>query len=222
MGAQVSSRSGRMTIIGGGLAVALAIGAVVLFTRNDDAPVGTVHPGGDEPTVGAVPEIPAFGFTKATREVVRTVPGPLKQRQRAASNRAAIAARTILDHLYTEGFLDPANWKEAAYADAFEGFARGARERAEARLGLLTAGARAGERYEQILPVVGRIDTRILLDRSGRPTLVLSAVRFAAAATGPEPATLRSSGQFFFERVHGSWKIVSFHVTRTDEPREAS
>ena len=108
------------------------------------------------------------------------------------------------------------------YAEAFEGFASEAKKQAEARLGLLTAGARAGDRYEQILPVSGRIDTRILLDRGGRPTLVLSTVRFAATATGPEPATLRSSGQFFFERVNGSWKIVSFHVTRTDKPREAA
>jgi hypothetical protein len=211
-----------MLLVGGVLVVVLAIGAAVLFTRNDDAPVRAVRPGADEITEGDVAEIPAFGFTKSTREVVRTHPGRLKRRQREASERAAIAARTILDDLYTEGFLDPANWEEAVYTDAFGGFASGARKQAEARLGLLTAGARAGDRYEQILPVSGRIDTRILLDRGGRPTLVLSTVRFAAAATGPEPATLRSSGQFFFERVNGSWKIVSFHVTRTDKPREAA
>ena len=86
--------------------------------------------------------------------------------------------------------------------------------------GLLTAGARAGDRYEEILPVTGRIDTSVLVARGGRPTLVLSSVRFSAVATGPEPVTFRSTGQFFFERVRGSWRIVSFHVTRADAPRE--
>jgi hypothetical protein len=70
--------------------------------------------------------------------------------------------------------------------------------------------------------VSGRLDTRILLDRSGYPSLLLSVVRFSAEADGPEPATFRSRGQFFFERVGGSWKIVSFHVTRADAPREAA
>ncbi len=209
-----------MILVGGALVLLLAVGVAVLLTRNDDAPVRAVHPGADEVT--EVAEIPAFEFTKVTREVIRTFPGRLKRAQREASERAAVAARTILHDLYTEGFLDPANWEEAAYGDAFEGFASAAKKRAETRLGLLTAGARAGDRYEQILPVSGRIDTRILLDRSGRPTLVLSEVSFFAAASGPEPATLRSRGQFFFERVNGAWKIVSFHVTRTDEAREAT
>ena len=68
----------------------------------------------------------------------------------------------------------------------------------------------------------GAVDTRILLDRNGSPALLLSVVRFSASADGPEPATLRSRGQFFFERVGGSWKIVSFHVTRVDAPTEAA
>jgi hypothetical protein len=209
-----------MTLIVGGLILLLAIGAAVLLTRIDEAPVRTVHPGTEETTDGEV-ETPAFRFTKVTRELIRTSPGRLKEREREAGERAATAARNILDGLYTEGFLDPANWQQGAYSEAFRGFATGAKRQAEARPGLLTAGSRAGDRYEQILPLSGRIDTRILLGRGGRPTLVLSVVRFSAAALGPEPVTLRSSGQFFFERVRGSWKIVSFHVTRTEAPREA-
>ena len=212
----------RTTLIGVGLAVLVAIGAVVLLTRDDGAPVRGLHGGVNETTESDddVAETPAFRFTSATRKLVPTSPGRIKRRQREASERAAVAARTILDDLYTEGFLDPANWSEGRYGDAFGGFAGGARERAEARPGLLTAGPQAGDRYEQILPLSGRIDTRVLLGRGGRPTLLLSVVRFSAAATGPEPVTLRSRGQFFLERVRGSWKIVSFHVTRTDAPGE--
>jgi len=197
----------------------LAIGAVVLLTQEGDAPVRTLHPDDAiSPSVAA--DTPAFRFTKFTRELVRTAPGRIKERQRTASVRAAVAARTILDDLYTEGFLDPENWKQGEYLDAFAGFASGAKKQAEARPGLLTAGSRAGDRYEQILPVSGRIDTRVLLARGGRPALVLSVVRFSATAMGPEPVTLRSRGQFFFERVGGSWRIVSFHITRTDAPKE--
>ncbi len=199
----------------------LAIGAVALLTRNDDA-VRSLHPSVDGTTeTDDVAATPAFRFT-ATRKVVPTSGGRIKRRQREASERAEVAARTILDDLYTQGFLDPANWTQGQYADAFAGFARGARERAEARPGLLTAGERAGARYEQILPVGGRIETRVLVARGGRPTLLLSFVRFSAVAEGPEPVTFRSTGQFFFERIRGSWKIVSFHVTRADAPGEPS
>jgi len=198
----------------------LAIGAIVFLTRNDDAPVRGSQPGVDTQSEDDVAQTPGFRFTRDTRELVPTSPGRIKWRQRKASERAAFAARTILDDLYTEGFLDPANWTQGRYVDAFRGFASGARKQAEARPGLLTAGARAGERYEEILPLSGRLDTRILLGRGGRPTLLLSVVRFSASAEGAEPVTLRSNGQFFFERVRGAWKIVSFHITRTDVPRK--
>ena len=201
----------------------LAIGAIALLVRDDDGPVRSSHPGAT-PSEGdiAPPGTPSFRFTRSTRELVRTSPGPINQRYRETSERAATAARSILTDLYTEAFLDPENWEQGRYDAAFRDFADGARERAEAHPGLLTAGARAGELYDWILPESGRIATRILLDRSGKPTLLASVVRFSAAALGAEPFTLRSNGQFFFERIDGSWKIVSFHVTRTDAPREGT
>lgn len=199
----------------------LAIGAIVLLTRDDDAPVRGLQPGVDgTQSEDDIAETPVFRFSRDTRELVPTTPGRVMWRQRKASERAAFAARTILDDLYTEGFLEPANWTQGQYVDAFRGFASGARKRAEARPELLTAGVAAGDRYEEILPVSGRIDTRILLGRRGKPTLLLSVVRFSAAAVGAERVTFHSHGQFFFERVRGSWKVVSFHVTRTDVPRE--
>jgi hypothetical protein len=212
-----------MLPIGVGLVAVLVMGAIALLVWDDDAPVRTSQ-GGTTPSDGdvAAPATPTFRFAKATRKLVRTSPGRIKGRQREANERAANAATTILTDFYTEGFLDPANWQQGSYTDAFGDFASGARERAETRTGLLTAGSRAGDRYEQILPVSGRLFTRILLDRAGKPALLWSAVRFSAVAMGPEPVTLRSTGQFFFERIGGSWKIVSFHVKRSDIPREAA
>jgi hypothetical protein len=212
-----------MLLVGVGLVAVLAIVAIALLLRDDDAPVRTSH-GATTPSEAdaTAPATPAFRFAKATRKLVPTSPRRIKRRQREASERAAKAATAILTDYYAEGFLDPANWQQGSYTDAFGDFATGAREQAETRAGLLTAGPRAGDRYEQILPVSGRLFTRILLDRAGKPTLLWSAVRFSAAALGPEPVTLRSTAQFFFERIGGSWKIVSFHVTRNDVPRKAA
>jgi hypothetical protein len=215
-----------MLLIGAGIVVLLAVAVTVVLTQEDDAPLRTLTPADGEVTESdgdvAAPGTPAFRFTKSTKELIRTSPGRIKKRDQRAGERAAIAARDILDTLYTEGFLDPANWEEGRYVDAFRVFDRSAKEQAEARAGLLTAGMRAGDRYERIMPVSGRIHTRILLGRGGKPTLLVSIVRFSAAALGPEPVTLRSAGQYFFERVGGSWKIVSFHVSRTDAPRKAA
>jgi hypothetical protein len=52
--------------------------------------------------------------------------------------------------------------------------------------------------------------------------LLVSVVRFSAIATGSDEVILRSSGQFLFERVGGSWRIVSFDVTRDDRERAAA
>ena len=209
-----------MLLIGAALIAVLAIGAIALLVRND-GPVRSSHPGAT-PSEGVTPGIPVFRFAKSTRELVRTSGVRIGKRRREASERAATAVRSILTDLYTEAFFDPANWERGSYDTAFRGFAPGARKQAEAHPGLLTAGAQAGDRYDWIVPGSGRIATRILLDRAGKPTLLVSVVRFSAAALGAEPFTLRSNGQFFFERVGGSWKIVSFHVTRTDAPREGT
>ena len=154
---------------------------------------------------------------KARPYLVRTDQAASTGGERARRDRG----RSILTDLYTEGFLDPANWEQGR-THAFRAFAGGAREQAEAHPDLLTAGARAGDRYDWILPVSGRIATRILLDRSGRPALLCERRAVLRGRPRAEPVTLRSNGQFFFERIDGSWKIVSFHVTRTDAPREGT
>ena len=212
-----------MPLIGLGLVLLLAFGVVVLLMQ-DDAPPRASRPG-DETTESddvASTTTPSFRFTETTRELVRTSPKRIRRRHRQASIKAEAEAREVLTDLYTEGFLDPSNWGQGRYAEAFRGFARGARDEAATRSELLTAGSRAGDRYEQIVPKSGRIATRILLDREGAPELLVSIVRFSAVASGTEVVTLRSTGQYFFERVGGSWKIVSFHVQRNDTSAEAA
>ena len=215
-------RPRRMLLIGAGLVSLLAIGAIALLVQDDEGTVRSSRP--TTPSEGSVtpPGIPRFRFEKSTPALVRTSRERIDRRHREASFRAAAEVRSILTDLYTEAFLDPANWEQAEYRTAFRDFAGGARKQAEAHPGLLTAGPRAGERYDSILPGSSRIATRILLDRTGSPTLVVSIVRFSAAAHGAESFRLRSNGQFFFERIDGAWKVVSFHVTRSDIPREGT
>lgn len=211
-----------MLLIGAGLVAALAIGATTLLLQ-DDGTLRTSHPGTTPSEGSATPAaIPSFQFEKSTRELVRTSRGRINRRHRQASVRVAAAVRSILTDLYTEGFLNPANWEQGEYGTAFLAFADGARKQAEAHPDLLTAGPQAGERYDSILPGSSRLVTRILLDRKGSPTLVVSLVRFSATALGAEPFRLRSRGQFFLERMSGSWKVVSFHVTRSDTPGEGT
>lgn len=218
---QTPSRSPRrIPLIGAGVALLLVIGALVFLTR-DDAPT---RGAGDGETTNdiASPTTPPFGFGDSSRKFVRTSPKPMGSRHRQASVAAATEAQDVLTDLYAEGFLDPANWEQGSYADAFGGFARGARDEAETHPGPLTAGPGAGDRYERIEPKSSRIATRILLDRRGAPVLLVSVVRFSAVATGPDEVVLRSVGQYFFERVGRAWRIVSFDVTRNDGPRRAA
>jgi len=164
-----------------------------------------------EPSVN----VPAFRFSPRDRVLVPTWPGKIKRRMRAAGEVAATATATLLSDLYTEAFLDPANWR-GAYGDVFRIFAGGARSEARRREGVLTAGRAAADRFERVEPIAGKLRSRILLDRLGKPVLVVSLVRFRARGLGDQTTILRSSGRYFFERVDGRWRIVSFDVERAD------
>lgn len=216
----------RNVLVGLGVAALLATGAIVVLTQGDDAPVRTQRAGQDQPTESgpavAEPDTPAFRFTTVKRSLVPTATGSIDRRARTAAKRVTAAVTRRLVELYTEGFLDAGNRQAGRYGDAFAVFARAAAGKARARAAVLTAGPEAAERYERILPVSGHLRVRILMDRTGAPTLVMSAVRFTAKAVGTETTVLRSDGRFFFDQVGGSWRIVSFEVTRDDRQPEAA
>lgn len=212
-------------LIGLGILLVLAAIAVVLLQGGDDGSLRTLLPGdegsrSDESV--AEPATPSFRFLTTKRVLVQTSLGHLRRQDKMAGKRASATAAGLLTDLYTEAFLDPANWGNATYADAFSSFAPGAMRQAKAREAVLTAGPDAAARFEQILPASGRLITRILLDRTGKPTLIVSQVHFRANGLGPQPATLRSEGQFLFKRQDGRWKVVSFLVTRDDTRSESA
>ena len=209
-----------------GLGVLLVLAATIttfLLQGGGDGPVKRALRG-EGGSIGdgvAEPATPPFQFQTTKRVLVPTSRGHLRRREKIASKRVSAVAAGLLSDFYAEAFLDPVNWQHARYADAFSIFSSGAVRQARARETVLTAGPDAAARFEQILPVSGRLITRILLDRTGKPALIESVVRFKAMGVGPEPATLRSDGRFLFKRQDGRWKVVSFLVTRNDTRSEA-
>ena len=127
-----------------GLVLLVVIAAVVLLRRDDASPKSTRADGQTKTSEVVSPTTPSFRFTDSSRELVQTSPQRIGRRHRQASVAAASTAQQVLTELYAEGFLDPTNREAGRYEDAFGGFARGARDRAQARVGLLTAGATRG------------------------------------------------------------------------------
>jgi hypothetical protein len=121
--------------------------------------------------------------------------------------------------------LDPAHWQSGTYESLWRDFARAARARAWKDVQVLTAGATAGEAYNAIVPRRSAISTTVLLERKGKPVMVLVNARFRALGrriAGSSNTSFDSTGRFFFQRVGGSWKIVSYDVRRSDERVEKS
>jgi hypothetical protein len=209
-------RPGRRTglLVGGGVALLALTIALAVILGGSGGPAGSVGGRGRSTEVSG-PVVPSFRFSPRDRALVTTTHARIKHRMRVAGEAAATATATLLSDLYTEAFLDPANW-QGGYGDVFRIFAGGARGEAKQREDVLTAGRSAGDRFERIEPVTGKLQSRILLDRLGKPILVVSLVRFRARGVGEETMMLRSAGRYFFERVDGRWRIVSFDVERDD------
>jgi hypothetical protein len=174
------------------------------------------------PSASVDPDAPAFRFEVGDRAMVETVRGRLSERERRGVREAADRVQATVTDLYVGAFLDPDHWTSGTYDDVFDVFAGVARPEAERRAGILTAGADAGDRFERIEPLRGRLSLRILLDRGENPVLVASKVRFVARGVGVDPLTMTSEGTFLFRRIDGTWRIVSFDVVRTDREPEAS
>ena len=174
------------------------------------------------PSASASPELASFRFDVGGREVVATARGHLTERERRDAREAADRVEAAVTDLYVAAFLDPEQWTSGTYADVFDVFAGVARPEAQQRAGILTAGGDAADRFDRIEPLKGRLTLRILLDRSGKPTLVASKVRFLARGDGTDPLAILSEGTYLFRRIDGAWRIVSFDVVRRDRERKAS
>jgi hypothetical protein len=100
-------------------------------------------------------------------------------------------------------------------------FSRGARDEAERRAEVLTAGPEAADAFETIEPLPSDLELQVLLDADGVPRAVVGTVRFSARGTGADAVVmLRSDGRFIFGKSNGDWTVVSFSVSRSDKEKE--
>jgi hypothetical protein len=202
------------------IAAAAAISAIVFSSRGERIAPSIVEP--------APPRTPAFAFAVGrsgalptaaikARKPVRTDPLlPLRGASKIAS-RSAIASVT---RLYRGAFLDPANWQSGSYGSLLGEFAGTAKTQARKDVRVLTAGAAAGEAYAAIAPRPSKVTTTVLLARTGKPAIVLASTWFRALGqtiAGASNTRFDSAGRFFFERVGGSWRIVSYELRRRDD-----
>jgi hypothetical protein len=211
--------------------------ATVLLLIGAAAVIAIVFVAGDEPITPSIQQpglqrTPAFWFAVGrsgalptaqirVREPVRTDP---LLRLHGASKLASRSAIASITRLYRGAFLDPANWQSGTYRSLWREFTRTAKAQARRDVRVLTAGAVAGEAYVAIAPRPSKITTTVLLDRTGKPAMVLASARFRALGrriAGPSNTRFDSAGRFFFERIGRSWKIVSYDVRRSDEKVDA-
>src|SRR5205085_10395880 len=111
-------------------------------------------------------------------------------------------------------------WRTAHYGDAwrlFSGSVAGTVRKEEATL---TLGARAGSRFDSVIPRTGRAAVRVLMDRLGHPLTAVAAVTFAARGmqTNGGRRLIRSAGHYFLRPARHGWAIYAFDVTRSDQP----
>jgi hypothetical protein len=217
----------RRSIAAGVVAVAaIAVIVFVFRSRDDRMAAPSIIQTGPERT-------PAFSFAVARSGALPTaairsrkpVPYDPLLRLRGASKLASQRAIASITRLYRDAFLDPAHWQSGTYESLWRDFARAARARARKDVQVLTAGATAGEAYNAIVPRRSAISTTVLLERKGKPVMVLVNARFRALGrriAGSSNTSFDSTGRFFFQRVGGSWKIVSYDVRRSDERVEKS
>jgi hypothetical protein len=215
-------------LIAAGVVLVAAIAAMVFVFgyRDDRIAAPSIIQSGPERT-------PAFAFTVArsgalptaairARKPVRTDP---LLRLHGASRLASRRAIASITRLYRDAFLVPAHWQSGTYESLWRDFASAARAQGRNDVRVLTAGATAGEAYDAIVPRPSVISTTVLLEREGKPVMVLVNARFRALGrriAGSSNTRFDSAGRFFFQRVGGSWKIVSYDVRRSDDRLEKS
>lgn len=201
-------------IIGSVLAaLALGVGAFVVL-RGGGVPLV-------DDLVGRDDSVPEFRFELGKVQVVPTASSDDRDAMQRSAEQAARGVRTALTSIYLEAFLDPASWREDAYDDAYTSFSTRAAVRARQDAEVLTLGSGAGDRYETVLPVTGKLRVRVLMDGQGKPVSAVALVRFTADATGTDGVVTEivSSGQYFLEPVAGGWAVVGYVVDRNDRER---
>jgi hypothetical protein len=199
--------------------VVLGLGALAFaLTGGNDGPLGPLVPGTGEPDRVT----PAFDFAMGPAKAVPTVQTKPKHLVPEAE-KASTEVTGVLDDLYTAAYLDPDNWTNGTYDSMLDAFDAKAAAQAQSDLATLTAGASAGDTFDDIQPGRGQVRSEVLMDAKGKAASVAARVTFTARATNLDGTItlMVSEGEFFLRPVDGGWKVVAFNVKRADKVVEA-
>lgn len=163
--------------------------------------------------------IPNFDFKLAKTSAVPTS----KTEASALSGPAAQVATAVtaaMKSLYTEAFLDPANWRDGSYDEVWPLFEDAASQQAQTDGAALTLGANAGDAYDKVEPSKAKVSVRVLFDEKDTPTTAVAIVEFTAIGTGKDGTLTAfvSSGQYFLRDTGDGWKVFSYSLKRADHP----
>jgi len=192
--------------------VLILVGVVMLLTLR----------GGAVPILGGDDEVtPPFDFTVRGARAVATSADADQDALNASAEQLAPDITPTIDDLYTFAFLDPSNWHDGSYDEAFESFSSDAARTAQQNAAVLTLGADAGDVYKSVEPRKSSITYEILYDREGEPNTAVATVVFRALAQRKDGTYIAvlSEGTFFLRDVDG-WKVTAFDVTRGDTETE--
>ena len=209
-----SSRIKPAALILGGVVVFVAV-ILVFLVRGG---------GGDNGPFTPDPETPPFAFETSKLLVVPTNADANTDTLDTKAKIPANDIQEIMNALYINAFLDPSNWQDGSYDDVWTLFDTGSGTEAQTQVDTLTAGTGAGDAFDTILPTgTSTLKMKVLFDPKDLPYSVVAIVKFKATGSGKDGQELQmvSKGQYVFQRVDGSWKVVSFRVVRNDEQQAA-
>lgn len=164
--------------------------------------------------------IPAFDFKVGKTSAVSVTSD--KEKTPALAKTAATDITSALDTLYTEAFLDPANWRDGSYEEVWPVFVDAAAGPAQQEAPTLTVGTGGADTFEKIGEPKGRIQVKVLLNDEDQVATAVAIVRFSAVGTRKDGrlTLFRSSGQYFMQPGDDGWQVYSFSVNRDDRLRE--
>ncbi len=173
--------------------------------------------GGDGGLLGEDNTIPAFDF-RLTRAVPVLVTHHDPAKFEAVAQDVGAQVDETMTALYTEAFLDPANWRDGSYDEVWPLFEEGTQAAAQEQGTTLTLGPTAGDQFAKVEQPLGTLNVRVLLDRTNQPTTAVAIVKFKAVASGKDGTTVAvvSTGQYFLRSASDEWLVYAFSASRDD------
>ncbi len=188
----------------------VALGVVLFLLFRGGGSGGGILEGGDD-------TIPAFDF-RVTRALPILVTDKEPNQFDATAQDVAGQVSATMTALYTEAFLDPANWRDGSYDEVWPLFEDGSQAAAQQDGTTLTLGPSAGDRFDKVDQPLGTLSVKVLLNRANQAATAVAIVKFKALATAKDgaPIIVVSTGQYFLRQASDGWLVYAFSVSRED------